>query len=182
MISLVPVGCGSPSPTLRPPDPDAIVLVDLGQEALERIRGVSASAVLRQVNVIAEGGPFELQFTDAQAIREISITIPTADADRGTWTVRLPSDSKLTSHPSPGMELGSLRVGPAAAAAAAARRWDECEIRGRSLTGEGSYLVWHVFCSLAVGMVSVTVDGRTGELVPSEVPPEVVPPAAPPKP
>ena len=182
LISLVLAGCTqtgvSPSPTQRPPDPDAVILVDLGRGALERIRGVAASAVLRQVNVIADGGPFEFQFTDRQATREIAVTIPAADADRGTWTVRLPTTSKLTAHPSPGMKLEGLRVGPGAVAAAATGHWEGCGIRSRSLTGEGEDVVWHVFCNLPQGVLQGFVDGRTGEFVPSEAPPAIVPPIA----
>lgn len=183
LISLVLAGCtqtgDNPLPTQRPPDPDAVILVDMGQDALERIRGVAASAVLRQVNVIADGGPFEFQFTDRQATREIAVTVPAGDADRGTWTVRLPSTSKLTAHPSPGMKLDGLRVGPGAVATAATGQWDGCGIRSRSLAGEGEDLIWHVFCNLPQGVVSGTVDGRTGEFVPSDALPAVDPPRTP---
>ena len=182
LISLVLAGCtqtgDSPSPTQRPPDPDAVILVELGREALERIRTVSVSAVLRQVNVIADGGPFQFLFTDAQATREIAVTIPAADADRGTWTVGLPTTSKLTAHPSAGMKLEGLRAGPGAVAAAANREWEGCGIRARILSGEGDDLVWYVFCNLPQGVLQGFVDGRTGEFVPSAAPPAVVPPIA----
>ena len=176
------LACGAAAPTEGPPDPDAVILVDLGQDALERVRTVSASAVLRQLSVIADGGPFQFLFTNAQATREISVTIPAADADRGTWTVRLPSVSKLTGHRSPGMKLDGLLVGPSAVTAAATRQWEGCGIRTLSLHGKGNDLVWFVFCNLPQGVVQGTVDGRTGEFVPSDAPPAVVPPVATPGP
>ena len=173
---------GAPQPAQGPPDADATILVNLGQAALQRVRGLSPSAVLRQVNVVADSGPFFFQFTDAAATQEISVTVPSPDAKGGAWEVKMPSVSKLTSHQAPEMALNGLRVGPANVARVASGHWQGCRIRGRSLVGDGEELVWYVFCDLLQGVVSGTVDGRTAEFVPSSAPPAIVPPIATPKP
>ena len=94
---------GAPQPAQGPADADATILVNLGQAALQRVRGLSPSAVLRQVNVVADSGPFFFQFTDAAATQEISVTVPSPDAEGGAWEVKMPSVSKLTSHQAPEM-------------------------------------------------------------------------------
>ena len=138
--------------------------------------------MLRQVNVVSDSGPFVFQFTDAAATQEISVTVPSPDVETEAWELNMPSVSKLTSHRAPGMALEGLRVGPANVARVASEHWQGCSIRSRSLVGDGEEMVWYVFCDLLQGVVSGTVDGRTGEFVPSNAPPAVVPPIATPKP
>ena len=71
-----------------------------------------------------------------------------------------------------------MRIGPAAVVKAATQHWNGCPVRGLSLHGEEAQLVWYIFCNLPEGVVYGTMDGVTGEFVPSLAPPAIVPPTA----
>ena len=64
---------------------------------------------------------------------------------------------------------------------AATEHWTECGVQGLGVTGVRDQLKWNIFCNLPEGVVSATVDGVTGECIPSSAPPARVPPTATPE-
>ena len=154
------------------------MLAELGQAALVRARSVSEDAVLRQVGLASRDGPFTFRFTDAEATLAINITAPSGDVPPDQWETVHGHLTPLLGRPNPGIDLRGLRIGPADVEQAATGHWAGCGIRGLSLMGEGEDLVWYVDCNLPQGVVSGTVDGLTGEFVPSDAPPVFAPPTA----
>ena len=154
--------------------PDAAALVALGEEAARRAGKEALDPVLRQVNVNPDLGSTNFLFTDAAATKEVSVTVPEPAAPPESWSIRL-GGIYFLGHPSPGMDLSSLRIGPASVVQAATGHWPACGIRGVTLIGQGDELVWRVFCNLPEGMVSGTVDGQSGVFTPSLAPPAIVP-------
>ena len=156
--------------------PDAAALVALGEEAARRAGKEALNPVLRQVNVNPDLGSINFLFTDAAATKEVSVTVPEPGAPPESWSIRMGGIYYL-GHPSPGMDLSSLRIGPASVVQDATGHWTGCGIRGVSLIGLGDELVWHVFCNLPEGVVSGTVDGQSGVFTPS-LALAIVPPVA----
>ena len=154
--------------------PDAVALELLGAKVVGRAREVAADAVLRQVDFNPRDGRQSFRFTDGAAPEVISVTVPSAASSPDQWQIHV-GISPLGGHPRPGLLLRALRIGPASVTEAATEYWQGCGIRGLNLIGEGADLVWYVFCNLPQGVVSGTVDARTGVFTPSLAPPARVP-------
>ena len=158
---------------------DVVELITVVDQATALAQGIEVNAVLRQVDQGRDPVRWLIRFTDdAAATREITVTVPVEDVPSGQWEVVRPGMSKLTGHRSSGFSLDGLRVGPAAVVKAATEHWNDCPVRGLSLTGEEDQLTWYIFCNLPVGVVSGSMDGIVGEFMPSLAPPARVPPTA----
>ncbi len=156
-------------------DADAIALAVLADKVVVRARETAADAVLKQVGVNTKDGSRIFRFTDEAATYVISITVASASSAPDQWQVHI-GVSPLTGHPRPGMLLHGLKIGPNSVVETATKYWEGCNVTGLGLSGEGSELVWNVFCELPRGVVSGVVDGRTGVFTPSNVPPARLPP------
>ena len=161
----------------RHPDADVAALVALSEEAARRAEEEAPDAVLRQVGVSPDVGRIIFRFTDAAATKAVTVTIPELGAPPEAWSIHM-GVSPLIGHQSPGIDLPSLRIGPASVIRAATGHWPTCGIRSIGLIGQGDDLVWHVDCNLPEGVVSGTVDGQSGAFTPSLAPPAIVPPTA----
>ena len=189
MVALT--ACSDASPTLsrddpggretfdsaRQPDADVAALVTLSEEAARRAQEEAPDAVLRQVGVSPDVGRTIFRFTDPAATKEVSVTVPEPGAPPEAWKIHI-GVSPLIGHPSPGIDLPSLWIGPASVMRAATGHWPACGIRSIGLHGHGDNLVWYVDCNLPEGVVSGTVDGQSGVFTPSLAPPAIVPPTA----
>ena len=164
----------------RHPDADVAALVALSEEASRRAEAEAPDAVLRQIGVSPDVGRTIFRFTDAAATKAVTVTVPELGAPTEAWTIHI-GISPLIGHGRPGMDLPSLRIGPASVVRAAIEHWPACGIRSIGLHGQGDDLVWYVFCNLPEGVVSGTVDGQSGVFTPSLAPPAIVPPTATPR-
>jgi hypothetical protein len=167
--------------SLTQSDADAIALAVLADKAVVRARETATDAVLRKVNVNPKDGSQIFQFTDVAATTVISVTVSGEDSPPDQWQVNV-GISPLVGLTRPEMRIDALRFGPGFVAETATRYWEGCGIRSLGLTGEGSELVWYVFCDLPQGVVSGLVDGRTGAFTPSGAPPARPPQVATPEP
>ena len=156
-------------------DADAVALAVLADKVVVRAREIAADAVLKQVGVNSKDGSQIFRFTDEAATQVISITVASGSSAPDQWQVHI-GVSPLTGHPRPGMLLYGLKIGPRSVVETETKYWEGCDVTGLGLSGEGSELVWHVFCGLPRGVVSGVVDGRTGAFTPSNVPPARIPP------
>lgn len=172
------VGCsGEDSPGQKEPGRDVAELIEAADQAAILAREEAADVVLRQLDVGRDPLRWIIRFTDAAATQEITVMVPVEDVPSGEWEVST-GISPLIGHKSSGLFLDALRVGPDAVVEAATGHWNGCPVRGLGLTGEEDLLVWHIFCALPEGVVSGTMDGATGEFIPSLAPPAIVPPTA----
>ena len=158
----------------RHPDADVAALVALSEEVARRAEEEVPDAVLRVVDASPDAGPTIFRFTDAAATKAVTVTVPEPGAPPEAWSIHI-GISPLIGHQSPGIDLSSLRIGPASVVEAATEHWKGCAIKGITLLGEGEKLVWYVFCNLPQGGMSGTVDARTGVFTPSLAPPARVP-------
>ena len=156
-------------------DADAIALAVVADKVVVRARETAADAVLKQVGVNTKNGSWVFRFTDEAATYVISITVASASSAPDQWQVHI-GVSPLTGQPRPGMLLHDLKIGPSSVVDTATKYWEGCSVTGLGLGGEGSKLVWHVFCRLPQGVFSGRVDGRTGVFTPSNAPPARIPP------
>jgi len=156
-------------------DADAIALAVLADKVVVRARETFPDAVLKQVGVNTKDGRRIFRFTDEAATQVISITAASASSSPDQWQVHI-GVSPLTWHPRPGMIRHDLKIGPSSVVETATKYWEGCSVTGLGLSGEGSKLVWHVFCGLPQGVFSGGVDGRTGVFTPSNAPPARIPP------
>jgi len=164
----------------RHPDADVAALVALSEEAARRAEEEAPDAVLRQIGVSPDAGRTIFRFTDVAATKAVTVTVPEPGAPPEAWSIHI-GVSPLVGHRSPGIDLLSLRIGPASVVRAATGHWPACGIRSIGLHGQGDDLVWYVFCNLPEGVVSGTVDGQSGVFTPSLAPPAIVPPTATPR-
>lgn len=178
--STAPPGLAPASPTPDVPaiDPDIAALVATSEAALPRARESFPEAVLRQLDVAADGTQFFLRFTDAAATQGVLMTV-SEEVPPADWKV-VSEWSPLLLGPQAAINLQALRVGPAAVQRAAMNHWPGCQIRGGlTLGGEADNLLWWVFCNLPEGVVGGTVNGRTSEFKPYPGPPAIPPRTAP---
>ena len=161
----------------RHPDADVAALIALSEKAARRAEEEAPSAVLRQLGISPDVGRTIFLFTDAAATKAVTVIVPEPGAPPEAWSIHI-GVSQLIGHPSPGIDLPSLRIGPASVARAATGHWPACGIRSIGLHGQGDDLVWYVDCNLPEGVVSGTVDGQSGVFTPSLAPPAIVPPVA----
>ena len=161
----------------RQPDADVAALVALSEEAARRAEEEAPDAVLRQVGVSPDVGRTIFRFTDAAATKAVTVTVPEPGAPPEAWIIHS-GVSPLVGHQSLGIDLPSLRIGPASVVRAAIGHWPACGIRGIGLHGQRDDLVWYVDCNLPEGVVSGTVDGQSGVFTPSLAPPAIMPPIA----
>jgi hypothetical protein len=174
---LLLAACGGDSTPTPAADPDAVTLVAMGEEALGLAREAVPDAVLRQVDVSPDGGAISFRYTDEAATQTVAVHVPGPEVPRDDWSVLDEGLSPLIGQASPGIDLRALRAGPAAVARSATGHWSGCGVRALTLYGEGEDLSWTVFCNLPEGVVSGSVDARTGEFTPSSAPPAVPPPS-----
>ena len=164
----------------RQPDADLAALVALSEAAARRAEEEAPDAVLRQIGISPDVGRTIFRFTDAAATKEVSVTVPEPGTPPDSWSIRS-GGSYLLGHQSPGIDLPSLRIGPASVVRAGTEHWPACGIQGIGLYGQGDDLVWYMFCNLPKGVVSRTVDGQSGVFTASLAPPAIVPPTATPR-
>lgn len=162
------------------PDADAIALAVLSDKVVVRAGETFADAVLKQVGINTEDGRQVFRFTDEAATQVIPITVASDSSAADQWQVHI-GVSPLTGRPRPGMLLHDLKIGPSSVVETATKYWEGCNVTGLGLGGEGSKLVWHVFCGLPRGVVRGSVDGRTRVFTPSNAPPARIPPTEEPK-
>ena len=161
-----------------PRDRDAVSLAAATLQAIDPAREVAPDAVLRQVDMNPNGGPYFFRFTDKAATLAVTITAEELVDSPDGWRVQSGHLTPLLGHPAPNMDVRALRIGPSAVEDAALARWPGCEMRSLGLSGSSADLTWHVFCTLPEGVVSGIVDGRTGAFFASPAPAAIVPPTA----
>ena len=167
--------------TDHPRDADAVSLAEISELATRRAREVEPDAVLRQVDVGPGSGGYSFRLTNAAATQAITLHAPSTQATPDLWELVHGRLTPLLGWTSPGIDVQALRIGPAAVERAAIAQWPGCSLRALTLVGQLDDLTWYVFCNVAEGVISGTVDGRTGELVPSPAPPALPPPTAVPR-
>ena len=164
--------------TDRPRDPDAISLAAASLQAIERAQEVTSDAVLRQVDMNPDGGPYWFRLTDKAATLAVTIRANELADSPDDWRVQSGHLTPLLGHAAPGIDVRALLVGPSAVKDAALAHWPECDVRSLGLTGSSADLTWYVFCNLPGGVVSGTVHGTTGAFFASPAPPAQPPPTA----
>ena len=173
------LGATSEAPTdLAAKGRDAVALATLARHAAQQARKVSPDAILRQVDLNGDGSQYTFRFADYTTGRDVDVFVPAAGAAAEEYRV-VPLDlGYLAVRKVPEMELGALRVGPAAVGKAATDHWDGCDLRSLSISGQGQELFWYVFCELPEGVVSGTVDNESGVFQPFSAPPARIPSTA----
>ncbi len=177
LLLLISACSGEVSFSQIEPSHDIAEMLALEGQAKALAEELAADAVLKQVDRGRDMVGYIFHYTDTAATRVITVSVPVDEVPSGEWEVRT-GISPLIGHQSPGLFLGSLRVGPDAVVKAATEHWKACPVRGLSLTGEEDQLTWLIFCNLPEGVVSASMDGTTGEFVPSQAPPAQPPPTA----
>jgi hypothetical protein len=152
-----------------PPDGDAAALIALSGQALVIARHEVPDAVLRQIFTGSEGVTFV--FTDAAATLEIAVNAPSLESSSSAMSVGVNEVSPLLGRPHPGIDLTALSVGPGRVELAITSTWPGCNLRLLTLYGQGEDLEWTAFCDTPEGVVSGTLDNRTGVFLPSAAPP-----------
>ena len=134
------------------PDEDAIAKAVLADKVAVRARETFADAVLKQVGVNTNDGRRVFRFTDEAATQVISITVASDSSAADQWQIHV-GVSPLTGHQRPGMILHDLKVGPTSFVETATKYWEGCSVTGLGLSGEGSELLWHMFCGATPGSI-----------------------------
>ena len=176
-----PPAPGTQRPVISPSagrDPDAVALDTLALLATLQAQRVDPDAVLVQVDLEGTGGGRTFRFASFTAGRDIDVFWSSATGSGEEFEVVLPDVAYFAGQPMREIELQALRVGPATTAQAATGHWPGCRIRSLMVAGQGDHLTWYVFCELPEGVVSATVDNRTGVFQPSDAPPARPPPTA----
>lgn len=174
LVSAFIAGCGSvESPTV--PEADALEIVALADDARSLVREMVSESVLRQLNISTDSITF--RFTDAAATKGINVFAGVGESPE-QWRVVVVEVSPLLGHPTTGLDLAALMIGPESVLALARNHWPDGDLRANTLTGDGRDLVWNVSWNLPAGVVSAWVDAVTGEFTPSEAPPVIPPPVA----
>ena len=155
------------------PDPDAVKLVAMSEQAMQLVREKTPDAVLHQIDTDLQTTIF--RFTDRASTQEISVLVPAAGVPPGQWGVEVNSRTPLVGNTSPGLALQRLRAGPLRVAQAIFDHWPGCTIRGLTLYLENNKLTWVAFCNTPEGVASGSVDVETGTFQPSEAPPAPLP-------
>ncbi len=144
------------SPTT--PDPDAVALTKLAEQARQRAREAFPDVVLLQAYTDLTQTAF--RFMDRTEQTEIRVLVPTSATPIDQWPVH--SDPLVTG--GSGIDLQQLSVGPNRAATAMLAHWPSCARSGLGLYlfSQGAQLVWDISCTTAAGVVKGTVDNQTG--------------------
>jgi len=174
-----PVSADNSTHTISTPDPDAVKLIAMGEQAMQ-IAQKSLGMVLRQVDTDLTTTDF--RFVDRALTREIVILVPESDAPTEKWITSVNTVSPILSYAQPALDLHNLRIGPKRVAQAIMNHWPGCSVRGANLYLENNKLIWLVFCNTSKGVVSGSMDNETGVFQPSNAPPASVPATATPVP
>ncbi len=180
------VGCAvlAPSPPVAAsplgPDPDAIRLVAMSEQALSLAQRQTPDAVLHQIDTDLRQTTF--LFTDRAAMHEISVNVAAPETPPEQWTIRDDGLTPLVGNTSPGLRLDRLRAGPERVGRALTAHWPGCMVRGLNLYSEDDHLTWVAFCTTPAGIVSGTIDAETGLFQPSNAPSGPLPITATPRP
>ena len=159
-------------------DRDAVVLATLAHQAAQQARQVSPDAVLRQVDLKSVGSQYTFRFADYTMVRDVEVFVPAEQSPSEDYEVMLLDSVYWAKGEHPGLELGALRVGPAAAVKAASDYWHGCNLRALWVFGQGQELFWYVSCELPEGVETGTVDSQSGVYQPWSAPPAPTPPTA----
>jgi hypothetical protein len=155
------------------PDPDAVKLMAMSEQARQIALQESADIVLRQVDTDLNTTYF--QFVDRALSRVITVIVPDAGAPVDQWDTTVNSFSPLLGHAEPAIDLQNLRNGPRRVAEAIKAHWPGCTVRGIILYRENGQLTWQAFCKTSAGVVSGSLVDRVGIFQPSEAPPAPLP-------
>ncbi len=164
----------------RTSDLEALKLVALGEQALQIARQEAPNLVLRQVDTDLSVTDF--QFVDRSLTQVITVIVPQPDAPADTWYTTVSTISPLLSRSEPALDLHNLRTGPTRVAQAITTHWPGCTLRGIMLYHEQGQLTWLAFCNTPEGVVSGSLQDRSGVFQPSEAPPAPLPAIATPVP
>lgn len=157
------------------PDPDAVGLVAMSEQARQVAEKEMPDVVLRQVDTDLSKTTF--LFTDKAATKEIDVDVPSPSGPGDRWVTRVITLSPLLGQSKPDVNLGDLRMGPRGVAQAVTAQWPGCRIRGLTLYRDetANDLVWVAFCDTPQGTVSGVMSNRTGVFQPSSAPPALGP-------
>lgn len=155
------------------PDPDAVKLIAMSEQARQIALPESADIVLRQVDTDLNTTDF--QFVDGALSKVITVIVPDAGAPVDQWDTTVNSVSPLLSHAEPALNLQNLRNGPRRVAQAITAHWPGCSLRGIMLYRENDQLTWLAFCNTFAGVVSGSMVDRLGVFQPSKAPPALLP-------
>src|SRR5512140_1905752 len=155
------------------PDADAVKLVTLGEQAMQRVRKETPDVVLHQIDTDLNKTYF--RFTDEAATKEISVLVSAADVPPEQWIIEVNPHTPLIGNTDPGLNLRKLRVGPHRVIQAISAQWLGCTIRSLTLYSEKGNLTWLSDCNTSAGVVAGTMDGETGIFRPSDALPALLP-------
>jgi hypothetical protein len=164
----------------RTSDLEALKLIAIGEQALQIAQQEAPNLVLRQVDTDLSVTDF--QFVDRSLTQVITVVIPQTDAPVDTWYTTVNSISPLLSHSEPALNLPNLRTGPTRVVQSITAHWPGCTLRGIMLYREQGQLTWLAFCNTPEGVVSGSLQDRSGVFQPSEAPPAPLPAIATPVP
>ncbi|MCL5995062.1 MAG: hypothetical protein M1546_03275 [Chloroflexi bacterium] len=164
------------------PDPDAVKLAALGEQALRLAQEHAKDALLRQIFADSDLAKTTFHFTDQAATNVIQVIVPAPDTPSDQWLVEPNVLSPLAGHAEPGINLQRLKIGPKRVAQAITAHWPGCVVRGMTLYREDDRLTWTAFCNTPAGVVSGNMDNQTGVFRPSDAPPASIPITATPPP
>ena len=164
---------GMPTLSSSTPDPEAVRLIAMSEQARQIAQQDSSEVVLRQVDTDLNTTDF--QFVDGALTKVITVLIPEPNAPASQWHTTVNSVSPLLTHAEPALNLQNLRTGPGRVAQAITAHWPECTLRGITLYRENGQLTWVAFCNTREGVASGSMDDQTGIFQPSEAPPAPLP-------
>jgi hypothetical protein len=158
------VDAAAVSKTTGSPDPDAVRLVAMGEQAKQLALKEAPNVVLLQV--FTDLAKTSFSFMDNTATIEVDVLVPAPDAPLDQWVVRVGPVAK----PEPGINLQSLRIGPIHVAQAIVSQWPDCGGVGLTLYGKGNDLTWSAYCNVSEGVVNGLMDNQTGVFQPGAGP------------
>ena len=143
---------------LTTPDPDAVELMEMGEQALQLAQQESPNVIL--IQVFTDLSQTAFRFMESTETREINVLVPAPSAPVGEWRVHIDPIART----GPGIDLRTLRIGPNRAAAAMLAQWPGCEIAGLGLYlfGAGDKLAWDISCNTPEGVVKGSLGNLTG--------------------
>lgn len=174
LVLLMLIACTSAQPLVTP-DPDALRLITMSEQARQIAKKELPDAVLRQITTDTDLNKPTFWFTDSAATKEIHITASAPNVPPEQWLTQVISPSYFRGWSAPDINLQVLRVGPSRVAQAISTHWAGCKVRFLLLGQEEGDVVWIAFCDTPQGLVSGKVDIRTGVFQPSNAPPARMP-------
>lgn len=140
------------------PDPDAVALIKLSEQAQQRARLVFPDVILLQVYTDLTQTSF--RFMDRTATTEIQVLVPATTTPLEQWPVH----SNPLIMASSGIDVRHLAIGPQRAATAMLAAWPGCTRSGLGLDlfGKDGQLMWDMSCRTSVGVVKGNMDNQTG--------------------